>query len=258
MHNAALEYLGIPCVFLSFEPDEKDLSGVFTGMRALGIRFFSVTKPFKQAVMPFLDDVDPVAKAIGAVNSVLNENGKLTGYNSDWIGVSDVIEEAAPLAGKKILLLGTGGAGRAAAYAYKEKGARVFVYNRTKEKAASLAAEFNLAGFGSMEDLLHEEDWDLIVNTTSVGMAGSGTEGQSPVPAEFLKKTARGNSTIILDAVIFPQETILLKTAASMGCVCLTGARMMLLQSLFQFELYTGKKPPLEVMWDALQKAFSA
>ena len=254
MHNAGLKFLDIPYVFLSFEPDEKDLEGVFAGMRALGIKFFSVTKPFKQAVMPFLDAIDPTAKTIGAVNTVLNEDGKLTGYNSDWIGAADAIEEVAPLAGKKVLLIGSGGAARAAAYACKERGAEVFVYNRTKEKAAALAREFKLAGFGGMDELIKERNWHIIINTTSVGMKGAGAEETSPVPDELLGQAAPGNPGIILDAVIFPRETVLLKKAKDIGLTCIPGARMMLLQSLFQFRLYTGKEPPRDIMWEALLK----
>jgi shikimate dehydrogenase len=92
------------------------------------------------------------------------------------------------------MLLGAGGAGRAIAYACKKRGAQVFVYNRTKEKAASLAQEFELAGFGSMDELGQEKNWHIIVNATSVGMAGAGAEDKSPVPDELLKKAAPGNS----------------------------------------------------------------
>ena len=254
VHNAGLEFLDIPYVFLSFEPEEKDLPGVFTGMRALGIKFFSVTKPFKQAVMPFLDVIDPTAKAIGAVNSILNENGKLTGYNSDWIGAADAIEEVAPLSGKKVLLVGSGGAGRAAAYACKKRGAEVFIYNRTQEKAALLAREFELAGSGAMEELNKEKNWHIIINATSVGMRGAGAEDSSPVPDELLRQAAPGNPGIILDAVVFPRETVLLKKARALGHTCIPGSRMMLLQALFQFRLYTGKEPPRDIMWEALQK----
>jgi shikimate dehydrogenase len=256
MHNAGFEHLGIPYVYLAFEPAEKDLADVFRGMRALGIRFFSVTKPYKQAVMPFLDRIDPVAESIGAVNGVLNEDGKLTGYNSDWIGAADAIEEAASLAGKRVLLLGTGGAGRAVAYGCRERGARVHVFNRTRERADSLAREFGLDGSGGLDDLAREKDWDVIVNTTSVGMAGAGAETGYPVPGPLLECSAGGKPGVVLDAVIFPKETVLLKAAKAAGHTAIPGARMTLLQALFQFRLYTGgKEPPKDVMWEALQAA---
>jgi shikimate dehydrogenase len=256
MHNAGFEHLGIPYVYLAFEPAEKDMADVFKGMRALGIRFFSVTKPYKQTAMPFLDRIDPVAKAIGAVNGVLNEEGILTGYNSDWIGAADAIEEAAPLAGKRVLLIGTGGAGRAVAYGCRERGARVYVFNRTRERAVSLAREFGLEGAGGLDDLAGERDWDAIVNTTSVGMAGAGAETESPVPQGLLARSADGKPGTVLDAVIFPKETVLLKAAKAAGHAAIPGARMTLLQALFQFRLYTGgKEPPKEVMWKALQDA---
>lgn len=255
MHNAGLGHLGIPYVFLAFEPVEKDLEDVFRGMRALGIRFFSITKPYKQTAMPFLDAIDPVARTIGAVNTVVNDGGKLTGYNSDWIGAADAIEEAAPLAGKRVLLVGTGGAGRAAAYGCRERGARVHVYNRTGERAVDLAREFGLDGAGGLEDLAREKDWDVIVNTTSVGMAGAGAESGSPVSADLLARSAGGRPGVILDAVIFPKETVLLRAAKAAGHICVPGARMTLLQALFQFRLYTGCEPPRDIMWKALLDA---
>lgn len=256
MHNAGFAHLGLPLIYLAFEPREEDLEDAFRGMRALGIRFFSVTKPHKQGAMAFLDEIDPVAQAIGAVNTVLNRDGKLIGYNSDWIGAADAIEEAAPLSGKKVLLLGAGGAARAVAYGCKERGAQVYVYNRTRDRAEELAREFGLAGSGGLEELAAEKDWDVIVNATSVGMAGAGSEGQSPVPADLLTRSTGGQPGIVLDAVIFPRETALLKAAKATGHTALPGARMTLLQALFQFRLYTdGQEPPKEVMWKALQEA---
>ncbi len=255
MHNAGLRHLGLPYVYLAFEPRDEDLEDAFRGMRALGIRFFSVTKPHKQAAMAFLDRIDPVAKAIGAVNTVLNDGGTLTGYNSDWIGAADAIQEAAPLSGKKVLLLGAGGAGRAVAYGCRERGARVYIYNRTRDRAEELAREFGLAGAGGPEDLAREKDWDVIVNATSVGMAGAGSEGGSPAPEGLLRRSAGGRPGVVLDAVIFPRETALLKAAKAAGHTAVPGVRMTLLQALFQFRLYTGKEPPAEVMWRALQEA---
>jgi shikimate dehydrogenase len=202
--------------------------------------------------MPYLDAVDPVAKAIGAVNTVLNDGGRITGYNSDWIGVADAIEEAVPLSGRKVLLVGAGGAGRAVAYGCRERGARVFVYNRSKDRAESLAREFGLAGAGGMGDLEREKDWDVIVNTTSVGMAGAGAESASPVPEALLSRSAGGKPGAVLDAVIVPKETVLLKAAQAAGHIGIPGARMTLLQALFQFRLYTGHEPPKDVMWKAL------
>lgn len=248
MHNAGFEHLGLPFVYLAFEPKPEGLADAFRGMRGLGIRGFSVTKPYKEAVIPFLDDLDPVARAIGAVNTVLNDGGRLVGYNSDWVGAVSALEEASPIAGKKVVLLGAGGAGRAVAYGLRKAGGLVRVYNRTAEKAASLAKEFGLEGAGTMDDIV--PDWDILVNTTSVGMKGAGEEGKSPLPRGFFE--GKGGKGVVLDAIVVPRITPLLAEAERAGLATVNGARMTLLQGAFQFKLFTGKDAPLDAMEKAL------
>jgi shikimate dehydrogenase len=248
MHNAGFAHLGIPYVYLAFEPRREGLAAVFAGMRALDIRGFSVTKPYKQEVMSLLDELDVTARTIGAVNTVFNDAGRLVGYNSDWVGAADAIEEVAFLKGKRVVLLGAGGAARAVAYACRERGASVRVYNRTISTAAALAKDFGLDGAGSLKDAETVKDWDVLINTTSVGMAEAGDA--SPIDGSFFER--RSGAGVVLDAVIVPKDTPLLRDAASYGHKIVYGARMTVLQGCFQFKLFTGHDAPVEVMMEAL------
>lgn len=253
MHNAGFEELGINYVYMAFEPSLENLSGVFAGMRALGIRGYSVTKPFKEVALPFLDELDSAAQAIGAVNTVLNENGKLRGFNSDWIGAVDVIEEIMPLGGKRVILIGAGGASRAIAYGLKLRGASVTIYNRSVSKAELLAKAFDIEVGGDLGDLGRAREWDILINATSIGMLGTDTEEELPVAAEVLQNRNTTAQGIVFDAVICPRETPLLQIARKSGFITIPGARMLLFQGIFQFRLFTGHKPPINVMWQALE-----
>ncbi len=250
MHNTGFEKLGIPYVYLAFEPSREGLPDAVAGVRGLGIRGFSVSKPFKQDIIPLLDELDPIARGIGAVNTVLNEDGKLIGYNSDWIGAADGIAETMPVAGKRVLLVGAGGAARAIAYGLREKGAAVTVYNRTPDRARELAESIGVEFGGDLAALraaygTSGADYDVLVNATSVGMHPGPDE--SPVPKEVLRP-----GKVVLDAVIFPMETRLVRDARAADCTVVPGARMLLLQGAFQFRLFTGHEPPLEAMYEAV------
>ena len=122
MHEAGYRALGLAFTYVPFEV--QDLAGAIAGMRALGIRGFGVSQPYKQAVMPLLDALEPVAARIGAVNTIVNTDGRLVGHNTDWIGAAHALEEARPLGGARVLLVGAGGAARAIAFGLHERGAR--------------------------------------------------------------------------------------------------------------------------------------
>src|SRR5690348_12496878 len=133
MHNAGYRALDLPFTYVPFKV--VDLAGAITGMRALGIRGFGISMPFKQDVIPLLDGLDPLAARIGAVNTVVNDDGRLTGHNTDASGAARAVEEARPLAGARVLLVGAGGAARAIAHAAADRGARVTIANRNVDKA---------------------------------------------------------------------------------------------------------------------------
>lgn len=248
MHNAAYAALGIDheFVFTAAHVVPDQLEAAVAGVRALGIRGLTCTIPHKIAVMPFLDHIDPVAQKIGAVNTVVNDNGTLTGYNTDWLGTVTPLEEITSLAGKKVALLGAGGAARAMAYGVTQKQAQLTVYNRTLAAATSLAEEFGGTG-KDLSDLSSIAEADIIINSTSVGMGDSAVT--SLVPADLLQP-----HQIVFDAIYKPHETKLLQDAKARGARVIYGYQMLLHQGVAQFELYSSQKPPVAVMLDIITK----
>ena len=247
MHNAGFQALGLNFVFLPVTTN--DIRGGIAGVRGLNLPGTTVSMPHKQAVMEYLDAVDDVARAIGAVNTIANRDGVLTGYNSDWVGAMEALKEATTLDAKRVMLLGAGGAARAIVYGLKRNNASVTILNRDAAKGRQLAKEFGASFGGTLEDLGSFSDYDVLVNATSIGF---GTE-ESPVIAESIK-----SGIVVLDAVFVPPCTTFLKAAQDRGCKVVPGYRMLIHQALFQFELFTGKKPPFEVMEKALLAAVAA
>ncbi|MFA6506804.1 MAG: shikimate dehydrogenase [Treponemataceae bacterium] len=246
MHNAGFEALGLKYVYLAFEPEAHMLAKAVDGLRALGARGFSVSQPYKQAVVPLLDELDETAAEIGAVNTVYNDNGRLKGYNTDWIGALRAVEEKTDPAGRRVCLIGAGGAARAIAFGFRKRGALVAVWSRDKAKGSALARDAAVDFGGVLTDLPRAvNEYDIVINATPAGMGAQ--IDVAPVPGSALKP-----GTIVLDAVFVPCSTRLLREAAAAGCVCVDGATMLLYQGLFQFELFTGKKPPVEAMRAAL------
>jgi len=168
MHNAAFKKLGLNWKYLCFRVDDKKVEEAIKAMRALNIAGFNVTVPYKQTVIPFLDEIDPVALKIGAVNTIVNDNCRLKGFNTDWIGLIKAIEEHIQIKGKKVVLLGAGGAARGIAFGIQESGGDLTILNRTVEKAKNLADEIKCS-FGSLEEL-NKIRADILINSTSLGM----------------------------------------------------------------------------------------
>jgi shikimate dehydrogenase len=245
MHEAGYRALGLSFTYVPFAV--RDLEGAIRGMRGLGIRGFGVSYPFKQAVMPLLDDIDPVAARIGAVNTIVNTGGRLVGHNTDWTGAVRALEEVIALHGARVLLLGAGGAARAIAYGLAERGARVLVANRDTSKAEALARETGaaFAGLGAAE---HARDHDAVVNATTRGMTGE--DLTSPVPASALRP-----GLVVMDIVYKPVETALVASARAASAIAVDGSRMLLHQAARQFELYTERDAPLEAMDAAIRAA---
>lgn len=246
MHNAAFKETGTDGVYLAFEV--KDISAAIYGIRGLGILGVSVTIPHKVSVIPHLDEIDKTARQIGAVNTIVNDRGKLRGYNTDCFGASKALAEKTEVQGKRVLIVGAGGAARAIGFGIAEKGGIITISNRTEEKGRSLAHDLQ-ASFCGLEDL-ESKDWDIIINATSVGMAPK-IEG-CPVPESILQP-----GRVVMDIVYNPQETLLLKKAAQRGCETVDGVSMFVYQGACQFELWTGRDAPVSAMEKTVRRALS-
>jgi shikimate dehydrogenase len=251
MHNAGYAALGLRFTYVAFQVE--DLAGALAGMRALGIRGFGVSMPFKQQILPLLDQLDPLAARIGAVNTVVNDGGRLCGHNTDWCGATRALGEALELRGRRVLLLGAGGAARAVAHGLSEAGARLTLSNRGAASGRALCAELGIDFVPWPERTTRGQD--AVVNATSVGMVGAegGAAQPSPLPEHELRP-----ELMVMDLVYKPVDTPLLRAARRCGAQTVHGGRMLLFQAARQFELYTGCPAPLEPMERALEQAMAA
>lgn len=241
VHNAAYRALGLDYTFVCF--GVQDVAGSIQGMRSLGIRGMNVSMPHKQAVMAHLDAIDETARDIGAVNTIDNRDGRLTGYNTDCIGAVRALQEAMSPEGKRIALFGAGGAGRAIAYGLRGAGAAVTVFNRTLAKADDLAQTFGLRSGGTLEDF-HAGEFDALVNATAAGFRAPDVNPAAGRLASHL---------VVMDAAFIPVRSRLVRDAEALGCRTVDGTRMMLHQFCGQIELYTGgREAPLDAMSAAL------
>lgn len=246
MHNAAFKAISIEAFYCPF--DVLDLEGAMRGTRALGIKGLSVTVPYKEAVIPYLDEIDPMAREIGACNTIVNRSGLLLGTNTDWIGAVRAIGEVSPIKGKKVLVVGAGGSSKAIVKGLIQEGARVHIANRTRERAETLGKHFGCTASGL--DLPSGMEIDILINATTVGM---GQDHAMPVGPEVVEA-----ADVVMDIVYAPLETPLLKLAKERGKTTINGLRMLLFQAVAQFELWTGKKAPVQVMEEALNRAMEA
>jgi shikimate dehydrogenase len=243
LHNAGYEALGIEkkFVFTAARVEPQNLKQAVEGIRAFGIRGVSVTIPHKQTIIPYLDKLDSLAEQIGAVNTVLNENGKLTGFNTDWQGVIIPLDERARIHGMKVAIIGAGGAARAAAFGLTvEKDCKVSIFNRTLSHAQELAKAFGgeAYDFNEFERL---RQFDIIIQATPVGAFPR--DRVSIVPQSVIEP-----NQIVFDMVYAPYDTLLLEEAAAVGARTVPGVEMLLHQGTAQFELYTGNAAPVEAM----------
>lgn len=252
MHNAAYKKLGLDYIYIPFRVRPEDLSKAVDGLRALSVRGFNVTIPHKVAIIPLLDGLDPLAEKIGAVNTVVNDDGELRGYNTDADGfLRASLERGVEPGDKNVVVLGAGGASRAVTYILAERGAGLTILNRQLELDwAEDIAELIKADFGKVVRVLELRDEylaealesaDILVNATSVGM--SPNSGESPVPAELLK-----DSLIVFDIVYNPIETRLLREAKAAGARTISGIDMLAWQGALAFEKWTGQTAPLDLM----------
>lgn len=246
MHNAAFRALGLNAVYVPLRP--LDLATGVVGLRSLGFVGVSVTVPFKVAVIPLLDTIDPVAQSIGAVNTLhwqqtAEGSVQCHGCNTDWLGANQALAEILEPTGRSVLLIGAGGAARAIGFGLRQVGARILLTNRTEAKGQALAAELGATFIPAAK--LAEVRADALINTTSVGMQPQATA--IPIEPELLARYGT-----VMDIVYAPLETRLLREAVARGCRTIDGLHMLLYQGAAQFRLWTGQEPPVEVMHAAL------
>lgn len=237
MHNIAFRREGVNAVLLPLKV--RALNDLLTLMRELPMSGAAVTMPLKQEILPELDWMDPLVKRIGACNTLrITVDGKLYGYNTDVAGVVRPLEKRLKLKGARVAVLGAGGAARAAVFGLVDRGAEVFIVNRTHDHAVKLARSAKAKAL--KQDQLGRREFDAILNSTPCGMAGSAQP--LPIAEDQLR------AGIVFDMVYNPLRTPLLKLAAKRGLTTITGLEMFVQQGVRQFEIWTGKTPPEEEM----------
>lgn len=250
MHNAAFEALGLDYVFLAFRVKSRSVADAVSGARALNIRGLNVTMPHKTKVIAHLDRVDLSAQIVNSVNTILCKEKLLLGFNTDGVGAIKALKEnGVELKGRKVLLLGAGGAARAIAYALAKEADELSVLNRTVKQAQALSKLLEKSFskkivYGSLSPSDIEEnlqDSDILINATSVGMKPK-ADG-TPVPAKLLRR-----NLAVMDIVYNPLETKLAKDAKAAGAKVVSGVEMLIFQGVASFEIWTGKSAPIEVM----------
>lgn len=241
MHNAAFAHTGINAVYLAFKV--TDLQSAISGIKSMGIQGVSITIPHKVEVMKYLDAIDPVAKEIGAVNTIINQKGFLNGYNTDGIGAVQALKEHIDLKNQSVAILGAGGAARAIGFSVVKHGATVTIFNRTPSKGEQLAKDLN-ADYYPLSDF-HKKACKILINTTPVGMIPN--IDCSPIPKHYLEK-----DMTVMDIVYHPLKTKLLQDAEALGCKTIDGVSMFVYQGAFQFELWTGISAPIDIMKQAV------
>lgn len=261
MHNAALRALDLDYVYAAFHVDPDHLGEAVAGMRALEIKGLNVTVPHKLAAMEFLDEIAEEARVIGAVNTIANRSGQLSGYNTDAFGAMETLHREGGLEElpSQVALLGAGGAARAILYALLQRPEveKIALLNRTVERAESLALELDPEGgrveVGRLDPRTGAEirDADLLINSTSVGMHPH--KDTSPLE----RGTCLRPGMLVLDIVYKPLRTRLMEQAEAAGGRALNGLGMLVHQGARSFEIWTGEKPPVEVMMKAALKRFA-
>ena len=237
MMNTAFRRETVNAVYLALQANK--LSDLLKLVDEIPIQGLSVTMPLKQEIMAHLEKTDPLSAKIGACNTVLRaQDGKLYGFNTDVAGITGPLEKRMSLRGAKVLVLGAGGAARAAVFGLRDKGAEVFILNRTAETAQKLARQ---SGSKTIKkDAVAKTVFDVIINATPIGMAG--------IKAPQLLEAKDLNTKLVFDLVYNPLETPLLRMARQKGIPIVTGIEMFVQQGARQFEIFTGKPAPEEEM----------
>ena len=254
MHNAAFDALGMDYAYVAFDVNPNDLSSAIEGAKSLNIKGFNVTIPHKIEVMKHLDELDDVARLIGAVNTIDFESMK--GYNTDGIGAIRAIEEVTKVKGKDVIVAGAGGASRAISFYLAKFGASsITILNRNTERAQNLAsdvsasdliADVSAGPISEIDNLL--EDTDILVDTTPLGMDPHIDD--EPI----VRRENMHEDLVVFDAVYNPNETVLLREAIEAGAKPVYGIKMLLYQGAESFRIWTGRDAPVDVMENALNE----
>jgi shikimate dehydrogenase len=249
-HNFLYDELGLNFIYKGFST--TDLAGAIAGIKALGFRGCSVSMPFKEAIIPFIDNMQPSALAIESVNTVVNDGGTLTAYNTDFEAVVTLLRESGMDTSLRVIIRGSGGMGKAVVAAFREVGfGDVTVMARNVQAGSALARKYGYSFVADDQLSLADEatPFDVLVNVTPLGMAGS-DESVLAFDRELVER-----AQVVFDVVAFPIETPLLTLAADLGKTVLNGGEVISLQAGIQFELYTGV--PLTADQVARAAAFS-
>ncbi len=254
MHTAAFQAQNVDMVYLAFDVHPDRLRQAVEGLRAFGMRGANITLPHKETVMPLLDAVTPAAARVGAVNTIVNDEGTLKGYNTDVAGFLSALRTIRPQGAQALrcLVVGAGGAARAVVAALVEDhAAEIWIHNRTQERAVSLR-ESAITWGGSRCEVAAFDDLkatagrvELLVNATSVGL--SPTVKESAVPVDIVD-----SHHLVMDVVYQPHPTALVAAAAARGATALDGREMLVMQAADSYRLWTGLEPPVQAMRESL------
>jgi shikimate dehydrogenase len=252
IHNAAFDALGLPFVYVAHDVAPADLATAIAGVRALGYRGLSITMPHKVAALDLVDEVDAMGRAIGCINTIVQRDGRLVGYNTDGQGALDGLARAGiAIHGKRVLVLGSGGAARAVAMTVAMRGqpAELAILGVIEDELQRLGRDVRERASAPVSVRMLDDTTlasamahaDVLLQCTPVGMTPE--VGRSLVPRELLHA-----GLAVFDAVYNPRRTLLIEQAAAKGCPVVEGSEMFLGQAMVQFELWTGQKAPAEVM----------
>ena len=246
IHNAAYRELELECTYIAYRVAQGDLATGIESLKKIKIAGFNITIPHKIEMMKYLDNVDSTCERIGAVNTVLNDDGILRGFNTDMDGFLQPIKRKdIPIKNSKILLLGAGGASRAIVAGFQKEGAdEITIVNRTKSKGDELAKFSNGIGLNSNSNSIEDMDsldsrFDFIVNASSLGLNGE---------KNIIPYTLMDEQTTVYDIVYKPLKTDLIKAANEKNCKIIYGYEMLLGQAIRSFEIWLDQKAPYEVM----------
>jgi 3-dehydroquinate dehydratase / shikimate dehydrogenase len=243
LHNPAFAARRIDAVYVPLQAEA--IEPFIRALPGLDLSGFSVTRPYKVEILPHLHEVEEQAAMCGSVNTVTVHQGTLRGSTTDGIGVVAPLKKRGELKGRTAVIVGAGGAARAAAFALRRKGARVTLAARNPDQAAEAAAAAGCAHVALAD--LPSQAWDVLINATPVGSAAAPTE--TPVPRNLHRR-----GTVVLDMVYDPLETRLLSEARAAGCITIDGLEMLLAQAVAQFETWTGLEAPIEAMTAAAMR----
>lgn len=240
-HNYLYEKLGLNFIYKAFKP--TDIDHAIAGVRGLGIRGCAVSMPYKESVMKLVDEILPSAAVIGAVNTIVNDDGFLRAYNTDYIAIVKLVEKYRLNPADSVIVQGSGGMAKAVVAAFKNSGfTNVKIYARNQTTGQALAQAY---GYEYIADLSHYTA-DILVNVTPIGMAGGADAENLAYPSDVID-----TCKVAFDVVAMPADTPFLNYANRVGKQCISGAEVIVLQAVEQFELYTHIRPSDELIRDA-------